>query len=90
MVKACKLFFLLVLVLVIAGAIYAWRLKRRGFSARSQPSAVETVVARTMRNMAIPASARNEENPWKDLDNAGEPQGSARALGRPLRFLPRQ
>ena len=70
MVKACKLFFLLLLVLVIAGAIYAWRLKRRGFSARSQPSAVETVVARTMRNMAIPASARNEENPWKDLDNA--------------------
>jgi mono/diheme cytochrome c family protein len=70
MVKACKLFFLLLLVLVIAGAIYAWRLKRRGFSARNQPSAVETVVARTMRNMAIPASARNEENPWKDLDNA--------------------
>jgi mono/diheme cytochrome c family protein len=70
MARACKVFFALLLVVVIGLGIYGWRLKRRGFSARNQPSAIESVAARTMRNMAIPASARTEENPWKDLDNA--------------------
>ncbi len=36
---------------------------RRGFSAADQPSAIESVVARTVRNLGIPGSARDEKNP---------------------------
>lgn len=35
----------------------------RGISARAQPGRVETVVARTMRRLAIPRSDRNRQNP---------------------------
>ena len=38
-------------VLVVAGAVAA---VRRGFSARDQPSALETYVARTARRLAVP------------------------------------
>jgi len=37
---------------------------RRGFSARDQPSALETYVARTARNMAVPSRAAKEKNPF--------------------------
>jgi len=36
---------------------------RRGFSAREQPTAIEAAVARTVRNMAIPAIAKALKNP---------------------------
>lgn len=45
---------------VIAGAVTA---ARRGFSARDQPSGLETYVARTARNMAVPSKAAKEKNP---------------------------
>ena len=48
-------------VLVVAGALAA---VRRGFSARDQPSALETYVARTARNMAVPSKAGKEKNPF--------------------------
>jgi mono/diheme cytochrome c family protein len=35
----------------------------RGISARAQPAHVETVVARTMRRLAIPRGDRNRQNP---------------------------
>jgi predicted CXXCH cytochrome family protein len=35
----------------------------RGFRATSTPSAVETIVARTVRNLAIPRHDRNQKNP---------------------------
>ncbi len=37
---------------------------RRGFSARDNPSALETAVARTMRSLAVPASMKNAKNPF--------------------------
>ena len=37
---------------------------RHGFSARDQPSAIETYVARTARRLAVPASKRNAANPF--------------------------
>ena len=55
-----------VVVVVVAVFAYGTILIQRGFSARAQPSAVEKLVAREVRNMAIPARARNERNPWKD------------------------
>ena len=59
-----KVFFLVLLVLVALAAVYGTAVIRRGFSATDQPSAVETVMARTVRNLGIPRSARNEKNPW--------------------------
>jgi len=59
---------LVVVVLVGAGVLYGIHLEQRGFSARKDPSALETFMARTVRNMAIPREAKTEENPWKGLD----------------------
>jgi predicted CXXCH cytochrome family protein len=51
--------------LAIAAAIYVAVLIRRGFSAAEEPSSLERVVARTVRNLAIARHARNATNPWK-------------------------
>ncbi len=57
-----------VLVVLLAVAIFAAGygsfVIRRGFSATDQPTTVERVMARTVRNLGIPAKARNETNPW--------------------------
>jgi mono/diheme cytochrome c family protein len=51
---------ILVLIVLVA---YGNFVIRRGFSAKAEPSAAEKVIARTMRNLAIPSSAKNEKNP---------------------------
>ncbi len=49
----------------IAGAIaFGWVTIRRGFSARDNPSVVETYVAKTARRLSVPASDRNAKNPF--------------------------
>src|SRR5262245_26293145 len=50
---------------VIAGAIalLAWFVTGRGFSAREQPTAAEVFLARQLRTMAAPATAREMQNP---------------------------
>src|SRR6266853_1135090 len=55
------------LVAVVAGAVYGVIVIRRGFSARKEPSAMETTVARAVRHMAIPKIDREEENPWAEV-----------------------
>ena len=52
-----------VMAVLIVLAAYANFMIRRGFSAKGEPSGAEKVIARTMRNLAIPNSARNEKNP---------------------------
>jgi mono/diheme cytochrome c family protein len=49
---------------------------RRGFSARDNPSWVETFVARTARSMAVPAKAKSMKNPFP---NSPENLAEARA-----------
>ncbi|HYL83283.1 MAG TPA: cytochrome c3 family protein [Candidatus Angelobacter sp.] len=56
---------LVCLALALSAAIYSIHLIRRGFSAQEEPSTVEKLVARTVRNLSIPARARQEKNPWK-------------------------
>src|SRR6202166_2488442 len=56
-------FFVLVAIAALAAA-YGTSVVRRGFRATDQPSAVEVVMARTVRNLGIPRTARNEKNPW--------------------------
>ena len=49
----------------IAGAAaFGWVTIRRGFSARDNPSAMETYVAKTARRLSVPASERNAKNPF--------------------------
>ena len=58
--KKLSLFTTVVLVSV---AVVAVLLTRRGFKATSEPPKFEKVLARMVRNYAIPSSQRNEENP---------------------------
>jgi predicted CXXCH cytochrome family protein len=60
-----KILLLGFLALVILGALYAVALIRHGFRANEEPSAVEKLVARLVRNLSVPARARKETNPWK-------------------------
>ena len=48
---------------VLAGALVAWTVTRRGLSARDEPSAAESLVARTMRTLAVPSEMRKRTNP---------------------------
>jgi len=63
--KSWRIFRLVLLGIAISVAAYVTVLIRRGFSTTDEPSSLEKVAARTVRNLAIPSSARNEENPWK-------------------------
>jgi len=58
--KAFALVVLIVAIVVIAGL---FRMATREISSRAQPGHVETVVARTLRHLAIPRSARDRTNP---------------------------
>jgi predicted CXXCH cytochrome family protein len=58
-----KKILLIVVGLAIAFAIGAALLIRRGFRATSEPSRVERVLARSVRNFAIPRAAGREKNP---------------------------
>jgi mono/diheme cytochrome c family protein len=55
-----------VTLLVVIGAVsIVWIQKMAGgFSAREQPSAMETLAARATRRMAIPAGAKAQKNPF--------------------------
>lgn len=60
-----KTLILVFATLVVAGVIGGALLLRRGFSARKEPTSLELVVARFVRNLAIPNRAAKETNPWK-------------------------
>jgi mono/diheme cytochrome c family protein len=44
--------------------IFAWMTIRSGFSARDNPSRLETFVAKTARALSIPSAERNAKNPF--------------------------
>jgi mono/diheme cytochrome c family protein len=50
-------------ILIIAGAGFGWIASARGFSAREKPTKVEALVARNVRLLAIPSSAKSQRNP---------------------------
>jgi len=52
-------------VAIVGVIVYAGVLVSRGFSAAEEPSSVENIVARVVRNLAIPRRARKAINPWK-------------------------
>jgi mono/diheme cytochrome c family protein len=53
---------LLGLAAVLSVLVFIW-ISGRGMSARAQPGRIETVIAQTMRRLAVPRSDRNKQNP---------------------------
>ena len=55
---------LILLLLAITGvAVSVWFVSGKGFSAKAEPTAIETFVARRMRSMATPRAERDAQNP---------------------------
>ena len=57
------LFLLFIVVGLVGVAAFGWVTMRRGFSARDNPSGVETYIAKTARRLSVPTSGRNAKNP---------------------------
>ncbi|MBI3047796.1 MAG: c-type cytochrome [Acidobacteria bacterium] len=58
-----RAFLLLVVAVVLAAAAVGLYVMRAGLSAREQPGAIETFVARSVRNLAVARRARELTNP---------------------------
>ena len=58
-----KALVLLVLVVAIVGILGVYRISSRGISAKAQPGQLETLVARTLRHLAVPRADRDRTNP---------------------------
>src|SRR5579872_6973230 len=56
-------FLLTFVAIIILASVAAIALIHRGFRATTEPSSIERLIARSVRNLAIPSSARNETNP---------------------------
>ena len=61
-----KVILLVFVAIVVAAVAYGTSVIRRGFSAREEPSTLETVVASAVRKISIPRIDREKENSWKD------------------------
>jgi len=61
---------LILLTIAILAVAYGTAVIRRGFSATDQRSAVETVMAQTVRKLGIPQGARNAK---KSVDRDSGP-----------------
>lgn len=61
--KALKPVGVVILVIVLAGAVLGWFEIRHGFSARAEPSPLETLLATTSRKLALPSTYRRLRNP---------------------------
>jgi mono/diheme cytochrome c family protein len=64
--KRGTLFLLVLIVALGLLAAAAVGLLHDGLSAKAQPSALETAIARTARKMAAPSAAHNQKNPITD------------------------
>ena len=54
----------ILLLFVISGAVFGWFEIRGGFSARAEPSSIETLLATTARKMGVPSNYRKLRNPF--------------------------
>ena len=60
----------IIAVAIGAGVLAAVSWTKRGFSARDEPSALERVVARSMRAFSVPSGARDARNPFASTPEA--------------------
>jgi mono/diheme cytochrome c family protein len=57
-------YVIVVLVLVLAAGLYAWSILSQGFSARGEPGTLETFVAKQLRYLGTPRTARELQSPF--------------------------
>jgi mono/diheme cytochrome c family protein len=62
--KFGKLALCVIGAVIVGGAAYGYSTLRRGFSARTTPSAIEAFAAGTMRRLAVPSNYRQVHNPF--------------------------
>src|SRR5207253_11164868 len=55
--------FIVAAVFVVLAVVALARTLRYGFSAHDEPTAIERIVARTVRHWAVPSDLRNRRNP---------------------------
>ena len=58
-----RLFLLTLAIAIVAGAAGILYLRETGLTARAMPGALETILARTARSLAVPPADRNRANP---------------------------
>jgi mono/diheme cytochrome c family protein len=62
--KIAKFALWFLFAIVVAAGVYGTILIRRGFSTKVRPSLLETTLARTARNLAIPSEAKRDTQPF--------------------------
>ena len=50
----------------VCAVIFGWITIRSGFSARDNPTALETHIARAARSLSVPAAGKNAKNPFSN------------------------
>src|ERR1700690_2403895 len=74
--KRRRILLLTMVTALVLAAAYGTALIRRGFTAAGEPSAVEKLMARSVRRLAVPSGASSEKNPLPatpdNLKAAGE------------------
>ena len=86
-----KLLGAVLIVIVVGLGLFGWvgyQLFTTGFSAKTEPHALEVMMARQIRHLAIPIEKRNAANP-APLERRYFERGSG-TLRRSLRGLPFQ
>jgi mono/diheme cytochrome c family protein len=61
--KAAKLIWVIAILVTMGIAAGGWMVVRRGFSARDEPTKIESFIARRLRTLGIPSEAKNARNP---------------------------
>jgi len=59
---------LLIVAIVLAVSLAVWLRLQNGFSARSEPSAIEGFMARSLRSLSMPAGMKSMKNPVADTE----------------------
>ena len=68
MKSVLKALLIIAAVGAIVGAVMVVVITSRGISAKAEPGAIETLMARTMRGLAIPRGQRELKNPIANSD----------------------
>lgn len=61
-----NIFAIIVVILLVAAAVFAKWIFHDGLSARARPTRLETFIARNSRGLSIPSGAREQQNPVAD------------------------
>ena len=58
--------FLVIAIGLVGAIVLGWITIRRGFSARDNPSALETYIAKAARSFSVPSTEKNAKNPFSN------------------------